>query len=578
MADYFLRVATPVTDSDCMQVLKNAWITVFGSPPKDEAVRLMCAQWGLETGWGVQGYCYNLPNIRTSKYDYTYISGSEKIDGQWVYFDQDNPSDMSRFRAFKTPQDCADAYVDMLARLHKGATSVLQGSCDLEAFSRALSKEYGSGYYTDDYDHYTKALERCYDLIESKPLPAAGPVTGYPVLSPDPRGDPSTWPKDEASGKAASAPAAPAPTADAPSAPPTSQAAARILARVEVRATRGGDPVRIRVDRASTTAAPSSTTASAPPAAAPPPKTASPPPATSTACPPQPKPGEPRRGGRAWMVEIPEVKGRDGPEAREAAFWQEFQKGNYPSFVSLFAPVTMTDKAGRKATFMVSVDYAAIGTDDDWLRMPLSGYHATRVAEAFGCYLPTNKLVMEIYRQAAVKLVAHPFDCQGTGSGTWQRSNVATMGHEDVLQGKTPCKKGQRMPSADGKFNPLLGNHDGVCSISGPHPGVLVSGHMKEVILSHENLAERLAFWGFFTSVGKPIQSGFGCRHGPGYSDYSHGVRMVKGDVDLDGQRMSYAELVTNPAYASLMFDSGGTTCPKAGYPSPPPAKYVMGQ
>jgi len=580
MAEYFLRVATPVKDTDCMKLLKNAWISVFSGSPKDEAILLMCAQWGLETGWGVQGYCYNLANVRTSKYDYTYISGNEKIDGQWVYFDQDNPSDMSRFRAFRTPQDAADAYVDMLSRLHTGAVSVLKGSCDLEAFSRALSKEYGSGYYTDDYEHYTSALVRCHDLVKNKPVPGAGAVTGYCALEPDPRGDPSTWPKEETTGNASSTPAATSPSpapASAPAEAPT------ILARVRLKATRGGPPVRIRIDRAAlsgttTTRAPVATAqAPVPVSKAPASPTATPAPAPPAVRPPQATPGDPRRGGRAWLVEIPEVTGRDGPEAREASFWAEFEKGSYPSFVNKFAPVIMTDKAGRKATFMVSVDYAAVGTDDDWLRMPLSGYYATRVAQVFGCFLPTNKLVLEIYKQAAIKLVAHPFDCQGTGSGKWQRANMATIAHEDVLQGKTPCKKGQRMPSTDGKLNPLLGNHDGVCAIQGPHPGVLVSGHKKEVIVSHENLAERLAFWGFFSSAGKAIQSGFGCRHGPGYSDYSHGVRMVQTDVDLEGERVSYTDLITDPAYTSLMFDSG-TSCPKPDYPSPPPARYAMGQ
>lgn len=576
MARYFLRVTTPVAKTDCMKVLKNAWITVFGSPPKDEAVRLMCAQWGLETGWGTRGYCYNLANIRTSKYDYTYISGNEKIDGKWVYFDQDHPSAMSRFRAFRTPQDAADAYVDMLSRLHKGAVSVLQEGCDVRAFSRALSAQYGSGYYTDDFDHYTKGLVGCHDMVKDMPVPEAGPVTAYPVLEPDPRGDPSTWPREEA--QVAGAPRPPAPPGAPPMSAPSDGAPAppggdRELARGKVRAARGGAATRVRAGRArhssqSATGVLAAFTATdgrtwsdmASPAVSP----------------PVAAPGAARRGGRAWLVELPEVTGHGGPEAREAAFWAELQKGNYPGFVSRFAPVTMTDKAGRRATFQVSVDYVAVGTDEDWLRFPLSGYYASRVADVFGCLLPTNRLVLETYRQAAIKLVAHPFDCQGTGSGKWQRSNAAILAHEDVLQGRVACKRGQRIPSVDGKLNPLLGAHDGVCAIAGAHPGVLVSGHKKEVIVSHENLAERLAFWGFFTAAGKPIQSGFACRHGPGFSDYSHGVRLVKADVDLDGKRVSYAELIADPAYAGLMFE-GGAVCPKTAYPAPP-ARYYMGR
>lgn len=205
---YFLRVATPVAKDDCMRVLANAWTALTGAPPKDDAVRLMCAHWGVETTWGKKGYCYNLANMRTpSKYDYTYISGNEKINGRWEYFDQDHPSKMARFRAFHTPQEAANAYVDLLSRIHKRAFAVLQGSCDVTDFSRALSKQLGTGYYTDDVDHYTRALASVHAIVKSLSVPGGGAVTGYAVLAPDPRGDPSTWPRDQVAGESPPAPA-----------------------------------------------------------------------------------------------------------------------------------------------------------------------------------------------------------------------------------------------------------------------------------------------------------------------------------------------------------------------------------
>ena len=526
MASYFLRVATPVEKTDCMKALVNAWSQVFHERPKDDAVRLLCAHTGIETGWGTKGYCYNLTNIRTSKYDYTYISGNEKINGQWVYFDADHPSDNARFRAFRTPQDFADAYIDLLSRMHQGSVAVLRGSCDPVAFCHAL---HASGFYTDDVDHYTSGFVQCHNMVKSMPVPPAGEVTGYPVLAPDPRGDPLTWP------------ATPAPVDPPPAAPTPAQPWGDVVAWMNVRPTRDGEPVHLRVERG---------TLFTPPSA-------------------------PRRGGRTVLVELDEVLGRDGPEAREAALWDEIRRGNIPSFVQKFAPVVLTDRAGHRATLQVSVDFVAIGTEDDWLRVPLSGYNASRVAEAFGCSLPTNKVVLEAYRQASIKLVAHPFDCQSVGGGKYQRSNLAWMTHEDVIQGKIPCKPGPALAAAAGRFDPWLGRHEGVCALAGPHPGVLVSGHKKEVILSHEDLSKHLAFWGFFSAAGKAIQSGFGCRHGPGYSDYSHGVRLVKVDVDLDGRPARYPDLLADPAYAELMLDHGAV-CPSAAYPEPP-ATFYMG-
>jgi hypothetical protein len=241
-------------------------------------------------------------------------------------------------------------------------------------------------------------------------------------------------------------------------------------------------------------------------------------------------------------------------------------------------PVVLTDSKGRRATFQVAVDCFAVGTDDDWLRVALSGYYAQKVADLVGAFLPTNKIVLETYRQAAIRLVAHPLDCQSIGQGKWQRSTFAMRLHEDIIQGRVPCKRGEKVPEARGRLEPNLGAHPGACALPpGRHPGVLVSGHLKEVIITHEDLTKRLAFWGFFTKEGRPIQRGFGCPHGPGFADYSHGFRLVGPRVDIDGKMVSYEEVVTNPEYASLVFAEGGQPCRPPRYP-PPPKKFYMGR
>jgi hypothetical protein len=224
------------------------------------------------------------------------------------------------------------------------------------------------------------------------------------------------------------------------------------------------------------------------------------------------------------------------------------------------------------------VDCFAVGTDDDWLRVALSGYYAQKVADLVGAFLPTNKIVLETYRQAAIRLVAHPLDCQSIGQGKWQRSTFAMRLHEDIIQGRVPCKRGEKVPEAKGRLEPNLGAHPGACALPpGRHPGVLVSGHLKEVIITHEDLTKRLAFWGFFTKEGRPIQRGFGCPHGPGFADYSHGFRLVGPRVDIDGKMVGYEEVVTNPDYASLVFAEGGQPCRTPRYP-PPPKKFSMGR
>lgn len=287
---------------------------------------------------------------------------------------------------------------------------------------------------------------------------------------------------------------------------------------------------------------------------------------------------EPRRGAREIWKSLPEVLGRDRPEAREEVWWAEIERGNLPSFVRSFAPVVLKDDRGRPVTFHVSVDCVAIGTEDDWLRLPLSGYLAQKVADFFACTLPTNKLVFETYRQARIPLVAHLLECQAIGGGKWQRSSYACRVHEDILQGRIPCKRGAPLPEAAGRFGPRLGDHPGTCSLPpGPHPGVLVAGHLKEVVLNGEDLSKQLAFAGLFPANRRPLQSGVNGPHGPGYADYSHGVRLVSRKVDVAGKEMDYEDVVSDPANAEWLFVGGGPCKRPARYP-PVPAAYYMGR
>jgi hypothetical protein len=283
------------------------------------------------------------------------------------------------------------------------------------------------------------------------------------------------------------------------------------------------------------------------------------------------------RPAREIFESLPSVLGRDAPEQREALIWAEIEKGNVPSFTRNFAPVVLTDERGRKATFLVSVDCFAVGTDDDWLRVALSGYYAQRVADLFDCFLPTNRIVFETYRQAEIRLVAHLLECQAVGGGRWQRSTFACRLHEDILQGRIPCKRGERVAEALGRLDPRLGGHEGRCSLPpGLHPGVLVAGHLKEITVNSADLEKKLAFAGFFLANGKPLQNGVTCPHGPGYSDYSHGVRLVARKVEIDGQMVDYEDLVTDPACTGLVFQQGGPCRRPARYQAPP-ARFFMG-
>jgi len=86
--------------------------------------------------------------------------------------------------------------------------------------------------------------------------------------------------------------------------------------------------------------------------------------------------------------------------------------GNMPDFLKRFVRIntSITDSSGKtvSAYYFVSPDYVSIGNNDDWARVPLTPMAAQIIADSFHCFLPTRKMVNDIYTQATVKLEPVP--------------------------------------------------------------------------------------------------------------------------------------------------------------------------
>ena len=80
---------------------------------------------------------------------------------------------------------------------------------------------------------------------------------------------------------------------------------------------------------------------------------------------------------------------------REEAVEREILQGNIPNFLRTFQQVTIKAKnAGGKeqaAVLEVMPDYLAIGSDADFVRVPMTPMTAARIADAFGCSLPDTQ-------------------------------------------------------------------------------------------------------------------------------------------------------------------------------------------
>jgi hypothetical protein len=237
----------------------------------------------------------------------------------------------------------------------------------------------------------------------------------------------------------------------------------------------------------------------------------------------QPAPMVPPRpkdaiGGQAFMnriAELPRVE-------RDAAIAQEVLAGNIPDFLRSWQKVTTTHK-GRTAEVEVMPDYLAIGSDDDFVRVPMSPRTAQTIADAWGCSLPTRKIVDVVALNASVKLEPIPLTQDREQVGTFVR-------HHDLIEKQ--------------RGSQALGS--------------LVAGIKKDVVISNRlgEKPNRVAIYGWHKLDGTPIQP-LNVSHVNWYVDYSHGVRLVKRQVLIDGKPRDIRHVLHDPAICELLSDEG---------------------
>jgi hypothetical protein len=212
---------------------------------------------------------------------------------------------------------------------------------------------------------------------------------------------------------------------------------------------------------------------------------------------------------------------------RERAILREVSDGNIPLFLRLLSPVELTDRSGTTTTILVMPDYLAIGSDADYLRIPMNLATATAIADVFGFLLPTRKMVNAIYAQSAHHLVPEPLPA------------------------------GPQMTSTDyyRTHNAIIEKQARAGDVS---PGQLVAGHKKDVVLSNLLLRNpgRIAIYGWHRSIGAPIQP-LSTVHGSCYEDYSHGIRLVSEMAWRGGELHPLRDLLSDPSTAPALSDEG---------------------
>jgi hypothetical protein len=212
--------------------------------------------------------------------------------------------------------------------------------------------------------------------------------------------------------------------------------------------------------------------------------------------------------------------------ARDSLALQEFMKGNIPSFLQKFVPVEIAivdSISGKtiKATYYVSPDYLSLGTNDDWARINITPMAAQRMADTIQCFLPTRKMVDDIYRAAKLKLEPVPMYAF--------RDSTPTMWHHHlIVEGQRKGRKGL---------------------IAGIQKDVVISGK-----ISRDSRPNRVAIYGWHKLDGKPIQPLY-TGHINWWVDYSQGIRFIYRQVKVDGKWMDYKDVLKNDRLRKLLCD-----------------------
>lgn len=211
--------------------------------------------------------------------------------------------------------------------------------------------------------------------------------------------------------------------------------------------------------------------------------------------------------------------------AREALALQEILRGNVPSVNRQMKPIQLWLNEGRDlATVWVMIDYLAIGSDEDFVRIPLNPMSAQEIADNFGCMLPTPKLVDKIYAAADIKLTPQPLQ-----PGQKMVYNGYFLRHNDLIEQKND-----------------------------PTKAVLVAGHKKDVVITNRLLfrPNRVAIYGWHDPMGVPIQP-VSLVHHSHYADYSHGIRLIHTTMLVNGKPYPTAEVLTDINYHRFLSDEG---------------------
>jgi hypothetical protein len=215
---------------------------------------------------------------------------------------------------------------------------------------------------------------------------------------------------------------------------------------------------------------------------------------------------------------------------REIRAKNEILNGNVPDFLRKMVKIETsitTDGKIIHAYYFVTPDYLSVGSYKDFARIPLTPMAAQSIADSLHCFLPTRKMVNDIFKEAKVKLEPVPMYA-------FRDSAVTMYQHNLIIEGQRKLRKG------------------------------LIAGIKKDVVitekLSRDSKPNRVAIYGWQKPDGKPIQPLY-IGHVNWYVDYSHGIRLVYRTIFVNKKPMDYIDVLKDKNLRRLLCDEEYCDC-----------------
>jgi hypothetical protein len=259
----------------------------------------------------------------------------------------------------------------------------------------------------------------------------------------------------------------------------------------------------------------------------------------------------------AWLLQYDEVDpSQEG--RRHRLVLEQVARGNMPDTWDDWVTITVIGRKGTVVEFEVSPHGLRIGTNEDWVEVPMDGPHFAAAAEILGLSLAPAWMIEKTHLEARSRgALVHYFAAAEIAQ---------SMGYDD-WQPNAP--DGEKMKSS-GFFerrSALIRNWLEEHQIA---DDALVSGYFKSVVPPIDGLTHRggLEMLGGYSDDGERIQPLSGGFHARTFFDYSHNVRFTKNFVRVDGEHVDLAEFWGSVEYA-LEFGFRRSSIPKPAYRYP---------